>query len=89
MAEKTKMGWFIMSPGSKCDNNTMLLTQTAQNDYEDLCRLEMLWLADTPEPDQNMVHAQFKEQFSPDYHGEAIIQSYQRTNKEVYDVCQV
>ena len=30
VAEKTKLGWFIMSPGSEFDHNTMLLTQTSQ-----------------------------------------------------------
>lgn len=62
VAEKTKLGWFIMSPGSEFDHNTMLLTQTSQSDYEDLCRLDVLGLADTPEHDQSMVHAEFKEQ---------------------------
>lgn len=62
VAEKTKLGWFIMSPGSEFNHNTMLLTQTSQSDYEDLCRLDILGLADTPEHDQSMVHAEFKEQ---------------------------
>ena len=62
VAEKTKLGWFIMSPGSEFDHNTMLLTQTSQSDYEDLCRLDILGLADTPEHDQSMVHVEFKEQ---------------------------
>ena len=62
VAEKTKLGWFIMSPGSEFDHNTMLLTQTSQSDYEELCRLDVLGLADTPEHDQSMVHAEFKEQ---------------------------
>ena len=60
VAEKTKLGWFIMSPGSEFDHNTMLLTQTSQSDYEELCRLDVLGLADTPEHDQTMVHAEFK-----------------------------
>ena len=62
VAEKTKLGWFIMNPGSEFDHNTMLLTQTSQGDYEDLCRLDILGLADVPEYDQSMVHAEFKEQ---------------------------
>ena len=62
VAEKTKLEWFIMSPGSEFDHNTMLLTQTSQSDYEDLCRLDILGLADTPEHDQSMVHVEFKEQ---------------------------
>ena len=51
-----------MSPGSEFDHNTMLLTQTSQSDYEDLCRLDILGLADAPEHDQGVVHAEFKEQ---------------------------
>ena len=57
VAEKTKLEWFIMSPGSEFDHNTMLLMQTSQSDYEELCRLDVLGLADTPEHDQSMVHA--------------------------------
>lgn len=49
-------------PVAKFDHNTMLLTQTSQSDYEELCRLDVLGLADTPEHDQSMVHAKFKEQ---------------------------
>ena len=37
IAEKTKLGWFIMSPGVEFDKNTMLLTQTSQADFENLC----------------------------------------------------
>ena len=47
-------------PVAKFDHNTMLLTQTSQSDYEELCRLDVLGLADTPEHDQTMVHAEFK-----------------------------
>lgn len=51
VGEKTKLGWFIMSPGTEFDHNTMLLTQTSQSNYEDLCRLDVLGLADTTEHD--------------------------------------
>ena len=42
----------------------MLLTQTSQKDYEDLCRLDVLGLADTAEHDQSMVYNEFKEQLT-------------------------
>ena len=51
-----------MSPGAEFDKNTMLLTQTSQCDFEDLRRLDVLGLADTPEHDQNIVHTELKEQ---------------------------
>ena len=64
IAEKTKLGWFAMSPGMELNQNTMLLTQTSQKDYEDLCRLDVLGLADTSEHDQSMVYSEFKEQLT-------------------------
>lgn len=62
VAELTKLGWFIMSPGTEFDKNTMMLTQTSQTDYECLCRLDVLGLADTSEKDPNVVFTEFKEQ---------------------------
>ena len=69
VAEKTKFGWFIMSPGIDFDRNTMLLTQTAHSDFESLCRLDVLGLADTTENDQNVVYEDFKEQLTRDPDG--------------------
>ncbi len=51
----------MMSPGKEFDHSKMLLTQTSQADYEDLCRLDVLGLEDTPEHDQYAVHAEFRE----------------------------
>ncbi len=51
-----KLGWIIMSPGEEFDKSTMLLTQTSQTDYEDLCRLDILGLADVPTHDQEAVY---------------------------------
>ena len=62
MAEKTKFGWVIMSPGAEFDRATMLFTQTSQSEFENLCRLDVLGLADTVENDQNLVYEDFKEQ---------------------------
>ena len=51
-----------MSPGNEFDKRTVLLTQTSQVEYEQLCRLDVLGLEDSKEHDQNIVHAEFKEQ---------------------------
>ena len=51
-----------MNPGVELNHNTMLLTQTSQKDYEDLC--DVLGLADTAEHDQSMVYSEFKEQLT-------------------------
>ena len=68
IAELTKLGWFIMSPGKEYNNNLMLLTQTSHSDYEELCKLDVLGLRDTKEHDQSVVFDEFKEQLtrSPD-----------------------
>ena len=69
IAELTKLGWFIMSPGQEFDHNVMLLTQTTQSDYEDLCRLDVLGLQDSVEHDQGVVYDEFKEKLRRDPEG--------------------
>ena len=64
VAELTQVGWFLMSPGKEFDRKTMLLTQTNQLDYEQLCRLDVLGLEDAPEHDQRVVYNEFKEQLT-------------------------
>ena len=44
----------------------MFLAQTAQPDYEELCRMDILGLQDTSVGDQNVVHAEFLEQLKRD-----------------------
>ena len=62
MATLTKLGWTITSPGQEFDVSAMLLTQTAQVDYDELCKLDVLGFADHPVGDQNEVFEEFKEQ---------------------------
>ena len=62
IAELTKLGWFIMSPGQEFNRNQMMLTQKNQLDYEELCRLDVFGLADTREYDQKTVYEEFREQ---------------------------
>jgi hypothetical protein len=68
VAEKTKFGWFVMSPDVDFDKTTFLLTQTSQSDYKNLCRLDVVGIADSGENDYEMVYQDFKEQLrrSPD-----------------------
>jgi hypothetical protein len=61
IAEQTKFGWIIMSPGVEFDQSTMLLTTTSKADVERLCRLDVLVLEDTPEKDPRPVYDKFKE----------------------------
>ena len=62
VASYTKLGWTITSPGKEIDTTSMLLTQTSRVDYEELCKLDVLRLAESPSGDQGMVYDEFKEQ---------------------------
>ena len=62
IAEKTKLRWFIMSPGNEVD--TLLFAKSSQKDYEELCRLDVLGLSDSAEHSQQTVYSEFKEQLS-------------------------
>ena len=64
VAELTKFGWTIMSPGKEVDISSMLLTQTAAADYEQLCKLDVLGIQDTAIGDQADVYEEFKEQLT-------------------------
>ena len=68
IAEKTKFGWTIMSPGKEVNVKEMFLTQTSSADYESLCRLDVLGLQDSPTGDQGEIYKEFREQLrrSPD-----------------------
>ena len=59
VAERTKLGWVILSPEEEIDTTHMFLTQTSQVDYEELCKLDVLGLADTPQHDQGEVYREF------------------------------
>ena len=64
VAELTKFGWKIMSPGKEVDISSMVLTQTAAADYEQLCKLDVLGIQDTAIVDQADVYEEFKEQLT-------------------------
>ena len=64
VAEKTIMGWTLMSPGQEEAFNPLLLTQSTSTDYEQLCALDVLGLEDAPENDQGVVYQEFKEQLT-------------------------
>ena len=62
VAEKTKFGWTIIAKGTEIDYTALLIAQSNQTDYEQLCRLDVLGLEDRPEHDQASVYAEFREQ---------------------------
>ena len=62
VAERTQLEWIMMSPGREEVTSPLLLMQSTSTDYEQLCALDVLGLADAPENDQETVYQQFKEQ---------------------------
>ena len=62
VGEKTKFGWTLIANGKHVDYTGLLVNQTSQADFEDLCRLDVLGLRDRPENDQGEVYTEFREQ---------------------------
>ena len=48
VAERTKFGCTILAQWKELDYSAMFLTQTSQCDYVELCRMDVLGLADNP-----------------------------------------
>ena len=64
IAEFTMLGWTMMSTGREAALSNVYLTKTSAADYEQLCSLDVLGLADRPEADQQNVFAEFSEQLN-------------------------
>ena len=62
IAELTRFGWTMMSPGKEVDLTNMFLTQASSCDYKNLYRLDVLGLEDMNVADQGIVYKEFKEQ---------------------------
>jgi hypothetical protein len=69
IAEHTRFGWAIMAPGLDSDDVTGFLAVNSSTDYERLCALDVLGLADSPSGDQGVVHQEFREQLTRDPDG--------------------
>ena len=55
IAKHTRFGWTIISSGSKVELQNIFLTQTSIGDFEELYRLDVLGLQDTPIGDQEFL----------------------------------
>ena len=64
VAELTWFGWAITAPGVESDLSAGFLAVDAIQDYEMLCSLDVLGLADSPAGDQQEVYREFREQLS-------------------------
>ena len=52
VAKRTLLGWTVMFPGREEADSPVLLTKSANMDYEQLCAFDILGLADRHENDQ-------------------------------------
>ena len=56
VAEKTTLGWTIISPGQEMNHSYLVFAKSSQEDYMQLWSLDVLGLEDRPEGDQGNVH---------------------------------
>lgn len=66
MAEFTRFGWALMAPGIEADVSAGFLAVDAVSDYENLCSLDVLGLADSVAGDQLEVYKGFRKQLTRD-----------------------
>ena len=62
IAENTRFGWIIMSPGQEDEDSTLMYTRTAHEDYMKMCSLDALGIGERSEGIQSSVYDEFKEQ---------------------------
>ena len=62
VTEFTRFGWTLMSPGAETDLSPVYLAVNPAANYERLCALDVLGLADSPTGNQEDVYSEFKEQ---------------------------
>ena len=63
VAEKSQLGWKIISPGRESEGlSNMLRTRNSTCDHDRLCRLDVLDIEDQPSGDQEFVYKEFKDQ---------------------------
>ncbi|PFX12136.1 hypothetical protein AWC38_SpisGene23954 [Stylophora pistillata] len=62
VAESTRSGWTVMSPGADSGLSPALSVVNSNADYEKLCALDVLGLANSATGDQSAVYDEFMEQ---------------------------
>ena len=65
IAELTRLGWVLMSPGEELELNKLMVIKTSTDDYEHIYRLDVLGVTDSVS-DEGTVHQEFKEQLRKD-----------------------
>ena len=56
IAELTKLGWVILSPGEENASTNILFTKTSLHDYENVCSLDCLGIEEKHEKNNEFVY---------------------------------
>ena len=62
IAELTKVGWVVISPGQETSVTKMLLSKTSVHDYENLCNLNVLGVKDEHTNKEGKIFDEFQKQ---------------------------
>ena len=68
IAELTKLGWVILSPGKENASTNILFTKTSLHlhDYENLCSLDCLGIEEKHEKNNEFIYGEFRKQLGRD-----------------------
>ncbi len=69
VGELTRYGWTLISPGSEIDTSNMFYARTSVADYDRLCSLDVLGLAENELGENETVYKDFKDQLQQDPSG--------------------
>ena len=64
IAELTKLGWVVISPGQESGVTNMMFSKTSAHDYENLCSLDVLGVKEEHARRDEVVYDKFKKQLS-------------------------
>ena len=62
IAELTKLGWVVISPGQETSITKMLFSKTAIHDYENLCNLDVVGIKDEHTKRDGKIYDEFQKQ---------------------------
>ena len=73
IAEQTKMGWVIMSPGEESDLVSSLYTRTSASDFNRLCDIDVLGVEENHLSHDENVYKKFKQQLERNEGGRSCV----------------
>ena len=64
IAELTRLGWVVISPGQESGLTNMMFSKTSVHNYENICSLDMLGVKEDHVRRDEVVYDEFKKQLS-------------------------